>query len=38
MADEIKETSAAEATPETPKKKRDWKGKRLPIVLSLIHI
>lgn len=36
MADEIKETSAAEATPETPKKKRDWKGKRLPIVIAVV--
>ena len=36
MADETKETSAAEATSETPKKKRDWKGKRLPIVIAAV--
>ncbi len=29
MADETKETSAAASAPETPKKKRDWKGKCL---------
>lgn len=36
MADETKETSAAEATSETPKKKRDWNGKRLPIVIAAV--
>lgn len=34
MADEIKEST--EGTPEaTPKKKFDWKGKRLPIIMPL---
>ena len=36
MADETKETSAAASAPETPKKKRDWKGKRLPIVIAAV--
>ncbi|MFR8956193.1 MAG: hypothetical protein ACLVHL_01220 [Collinsella intestinalis] len=36
MADETKETSVAETASETPKKKRDWKGKRLPIVIAAV--
>ena len=36
MADETKETNVAETASETPKKKRDWKGKRLPIVIAAV--
>ena len=38
MADETKETSVAETASETPKKKRDWKGKRLPIVIAAVSV
>ena len=37
MADEIKEST--EGTPEaTPKKKFDWKGKRLPIIIAAVVV
>ena len=38
MADEIKETAEAVAPEKAPKKKRDWKGKRLPIVIAAVVI
>ena len=38
MADEIKETAEAAAPEKAPKKKRDWKGKRLPIVIAAVVI
>ena len=37
MADEKKETTGATASEETPKKKKfDWKGKRLPIIVVAV--
>ena len=38
MADEIKEGTEAQATDATPKKKRNWKAKRLPIVIAAVVV
>ena len=38
MADEIKEGTEAKATDAAPKKKRNWKAKRLPIVIAAVVV
>ena len=38
MAEDIKETTEAAAPEKAPKKKRNWKGKRLPIVIAAVVV
>ena len=38
MADEIKETAGTETPEQAPKKKKSWKGKRLPIVIAAVVV
>ena len=38
MADEIKDVAEEQASEETPKKKIDWKRRRLPIIAALVVV